>query len=94
MDRPWRFLTDAHADAFCREIAGEMVRLFGITEGEAVGRINRGWGHLHEFLPLAIHETPAYWASHMYFGADSFWWVGEDTRERLGLGPLVPQPYP
>ena len=95
MKTPWTFRTDTHSDAFCKRIASEMVRLFQITEEEAIGRINRGWGHLPEFLHIAYHETAEHWAHHMYFGHESYWWIlDERARERLGLGPLEPQSYP
>jgi hypothetical protein len=94
MERPWTFSTDTPADAFCREIAAEMVREFGIAEAEAVGRINRGWGHLTEFDPIAYHNLPRSWAHHFYYGPDSYWWIGDELkRERLGLGPLTPARY-
>jgi hypothetical protein len=95
MEKPWKFITDTHSDDFCRGIAAEMMRLFGITEAEAIGRINQGWGHLGEFHSIAYHKPAEYWAHHMYFGHDSYWWIRDEaTRKRLGLGPVEPLPYP
>jgi hypothetical protein len=69
--------------------------LFGITEAEASGRINQGWEHFGEFHSIAYHKPAEYWAHHMYFGHDSYWWIRDEaTRERLGLGPVGPLPYP
>lgn len=92
----WQFVTDAKSDAFCREIAAELVRLFGVSEAEAVGRINRGWRGLSIVgeLNIVYHETPDHWAHLMYFGPDSYWWITGGKREQLGLGPVVPLPYP
>ena len=95
MEKSWKFVTDTHADEFRREIAAELVRRFGISEDEAIGRINQQWGHLGEFLSIAYHETTEYWAHHLDFGHDSYWWIrDESTRTRLGLGPIEPLPYP
>lgn len=74
MSPPWSFTTDAKSHDFCRRIVAEMVRLFGVSEEEAVGRINRGWrgqSLLGEF-DLIYHELPEYWAHVMYFGKDSY----------------------
>ena len=98
MQTPWRFQTDAELDSFCRGIAVEMVARFGIPEAEAIGRINRHWDG-HDFLGckygwLIYHETEEYWAHLVYLGNDSFWWIEGEKREQLGLGPVLPTPFP
>ena len=97
MELPWLFPTDAELAAFCCEIADELVTRFGISEEEAVGRINRDWRLRYCLGPhvyLAYHETPEYWAQEIYYGKDSRWWMAPEDRERLGLGPVEPLPYP
>jgi hypothetical protein len=96
MGTPWQFATDAKSDAFCREIAAEMVRKYGVSDEEAVGRINRGWRgqDILGEMNIVYHELPEYWAHVMYLGKDSYWWITGEKREQLGLGPVVPKPYP
>jgi hypothetical protein len=73
---------DRKALAFCRGIAEEMVRAFGIPRAEAVARINRQWsepdapGRVPRVwivgLDLVYHETEAFWAADIYYGHGSF----------------------
>ena len=63
---------DLQALTFCREIAAEMVRSYGISLDEAVARINRQWSDPGRSartpriwivgIDLVYHETPQYWA--------------------------------
>ena len=98
MESPWQFPTDARSDALCREIARDMVSQFGISMTEAIGRINRDWKDRNwlgsEWGVLVYHETADEWARDIYFGKETAWWVAEEHRDRLGLGPVVPKPYP
>jgi hypothetical protein len=95
VESPWEFATDAESDAFCREIVAELVRLFSVPAEEAVGRINRHWrGQAFIGADIVYHETPGYWAHVIYMGKDSAWWITGEKRERMGLGPVVPKPYP
>ena len=91
----WAFATDAESDAFCQEIVARIVRLFGISVEEAIGRINRLWRGI-PFLgeDIIYHETPDYWAHVMYYGKASSWWITGEERQRRGLDTLIPQPYP
>jgi hypothetical protein len=76
---------DRKALAFCRGIAEEMARAFGIPRAEAVARINRQWpepdapGRVPRVwivgLDLVYHETEAFWAADIYYGHGSFWWL-------------------
>jgi hypothetical protein len=76
---------DAEALGFCREIAEDMVTTFGITQQEAVARINRQWsdpatdGHTPRIwivgLDIVYHELPEYWAKTIYYGNDFYWWA-------------------
>ena len=82
------FETDAESRALCMEVLHELQRLFGISESEAVGRINRFWGGLQLIGPNhpIYHESPEYYAKTIYYGPEAPWWKGEDD--------LIPQPYP
>jgi hypothetical protein len=76
---------DAAALAFCRRVAAEMVTALGVSEDEAVARINRAWstpdagGRTPRIWiigrDIVYHETPSYWARTIYYGPDSFWWL-------------------
>jgi hypothetical protein len=94
MSTPWRFEVDARADAFCQEVASELMRLFGVSAEEAVGRINRHWsGQAITGEDIVYHETADYWAHVMYYGKESSWWITGEKRASKGLGPLTPKPY-
>jgi len=75
---------------YLEEIAREMILLFPITLDEARGRINRRFKDLQFLTELAVnvllHEEQDTWAKHIYYGRESFWWLGEDG--------LEPQPWP
>lgn len=75
---------DNEALAFCREVAEEMVRAYGISEDEAVARINRQWSDPGEDgvtpriwivgLDIVYHETAEFWAGLIYYGGEGRWW--------------------
>ena len=81
--------------SFCRQIADEMVTLFGIGQQEAVARVNRHWSVPGDSgrtprvwivgMAIAYHETPEFWAHDIYYGPDSRWWAPEPA-----LTPLPP----
>ena len=87
MSRRFLFQVDARGRAFCDRIADEMIRRFGISEDEALGRINELWRGV-DFEPqdLRYHETEEYWANDVYFGHGSLWWMNPPN--------LKPVPYP
>ena len=67
------FETDGQSAEFCEEIAWQMVGLFGITNEEAIGRINRDWCGL-KFVgsdDVIYHEDEIYWAKTIYYGKGS-----------------------
>jgi hypothetical protein len=85
------FGLDATDDAveYLREIAAAMVRLFGIGDAEAAGRIRdfwRGQAFRTEHALMALfHRSEEGWAKHIYYGGRPWWWDG----------PLPePAPYP
>ncbi len=96
METPWQFATNAKSDAYCREIVAEMVRLFELTEQEAVGRLNQHWRgqDILDEYDIVYHELPEHWAHVVYLGRDSYWWITGEKREELGLGPITPKPHP
>jgi hypothetical protein len=81
------FEMDDQSSAFCKEIAQQMVELFGITHEEAIGRINRDWGGLKIVgnVDVIYHEDETYWAKTIYYGKDSNWWLNPVS--------LKPRPY-
>ena len=89
------FKTDQKSETFCASVAREMVGRFGISESEAIRRIGRFWSHLSGIVgdqDVVYHEDESYWASTIYYGAGSFWWITGDERERRQLPPLSAQP--
>lgn len=89
---------DCNFDDFGREfldsIVDKMIELFGISEDEAVGRINRHWPGQGFFdieredkeYNMAYHELPHFWANSIYYTNDSLWWRPD--------GNVTPKPYP
>lgn len=84
----FEFETDAESQEFCEQIAADMVRRFGISLDEAVGRINRRWAGVPALgaESLLYHESVDHWANDIYYGHDSFWWNSPPD--------LKPQEYP
>jgi hypothetical protein len=85
------FHTDEEAYYFCREIIQVMMGDFGITEQEALSRLNYIWKGDHfeeEVVDIRYHEDPQYWAYHTYYGSSSEWW------NREGDPTLKPRPLP
>ena len=84
----FKFTTDEKSEEFCMLIVGKMVGLFGITEEEAIGRINRDWeGKEIVGMDIIYHEDEEYWAKSIYYGHDSAWWIKEGKEE------IKPRPY-
>ena len=84
---------DVAAMRFCRAIAAHMVRRFGISRREAIGRVNRLWSEPDARgvvprvwivgLDIAYHDTAAQWAAKIYFGGQPRWWDPEADLEPL-----------
>lgn len=78
--RKFDFPTTEEAYAYWCEIADRMVLYFGISENEAVGRINKVWGALNYMdemrVNLLMHETVEYWAKTTYY-CPGPWWKDE-----------------
>lgn len=87
MTRAYSFGVDVEARAFCDEILNAMARLHGVSEAEALGRINRQWGGLaFEKEDIRYHETAEFWASDILYGHGSYWWRHPPN--------LKPTPFP
>jgi hypothetical protein len=83
----FEFQATGESLALCEDIVGRMVDTFGISEHEALGRVNRQWrACTFEAFDIICHETDDFWANQIYFGNDSYWW-SEPAR-------LKPLPYP
>jgi hypothetical protein len=56
-----------------------MMRLFGVSQQEAEGRINREWKDkpLIGDVLLIYHRTTEYWAQRIYYEEDVLWWVDQ-----------------
>jgi len=86
---------DDYGLEFLNSITNKMIELFGITEDEAVGRINRRFSGQDFFDPerpekeinIAYHEDEYYWANTLYYGKDSFWWIRKGEK-------IAPIPFP
>jgi len=100
MEATWRIAGDAGARQFLDAIAQAQVDQFGITAEETRRRITRAWRLFADGSikgdsdppDLLFHETAEYWASTVYYGNDSFWWITGAAREAQGLPPLRPRP--
>ena len=71
------FITDAESESFCLMIAEEMMRIGGITEAEAIGRINRQWQGI-DFIgstDITYHRNPEHWAKTIFYTDDTLWWL-------------------
>lgn len=79
------FKTDAQGEAFSERVVQEMVRRFGISEAEAVSRVNDRWAKLEltEAQHPIYHEDEEHWAKDIYFGHESFWWLDEANAKPL-----------
>ena len=93
----FRFETDEQSVEYLRQAVEAMMKSFGITREEAIGRINQEWSHVRgvvgEFDEI-YRETPVYWANHFMFGKSQFWWIEGAKREKNKLPPLARLPYP
>lgn len=77
-------------DDYLNEAVEVMVRLFGISEDEAIGRIAQEFARWDlasdEDSGIVGHEEPEYWAHWAYYG-NVHWWLMEAEE-------LTPLPYP
>lgn len=85
--QPFAFNTTPESLVYCLSICQEMTRLFGISEAEAIRRMNQRWHHVGFVTPDEInnltHDVPDYWAKDIYYGHESMWW-----RDEVNCKPL------
>lgn len=80
----FQFETNEKSSKFCEAIALEMVRLFGISKEEAIGRLNLHWKDqpLLDDEDVIYHETEVFWANQIYFEDSPRWWTIPDPQPR------------
>ncbi len=83
----FRFATTPELDVYFGKVVDVMVRDFGVSREEAVGRVNRTFGD-HDVLgdTLLTHEWAKDTAYQIYYGPDQMYW-------KAGAA-LTPLPYP
>jgi hypothetical protein len=82
------FRTDAQSEQYCREIVTAMRRDCGVSEQEALQRINMLWaGHPFLGMDLRYHNMPETWAKHLFYGKEQLWWLDERGLQSLPLEP-------
>jgi hypothetical protein len=82
------FVTDTDSEAYCLKIVASLIRQFGITREEAIGRVNRAFLGQSLLGPMdwVYHEIPDDQARFIYYKSGVHWWLeGAD---------LSPSPYP
>jgi hypothetical protein len=79
------FPTCPETQALCEAIVAEMQRLFGLSEAEAITRINRHWTtqDLSDPQDVVLHEDEEYWTKTIYYGKNSSWWLDESKAKPL-----------
>lgn len=82
------FPIDSDSEAYCLETAQYMVVNFGISEEDAISRINEQWQHttLVGDNVLLFHYLPDYWAKFIYYGGND--WSNGDQRLYNALSKL------
>lgn len=83
----WTFPVSAKAQSYCEDIAEEMQNHFGISEKEAVDRINDFWSRndLTDDRDIMYHESPEFWAYHMYSDNQRWWTISKEE--------IIPRKY-
>src|ERR1700737_1101037 len=90
------FETDQESLEYLRLIIESMMRTFGTTPAECIGRMNQSWSHVPAVkgkFDEIYREMPSYWAQEFMYGHASFWWITGSDRESKGLPQLRPLPY-
>jgi hypothetical protein len=92
MANEFTFMTDVESAAFCRQIVQHMIRLFHISEEEALGRVNRHFKgqSIVGSDRMIYHQDEEYWAKAVYYTNDAMWW----SEHWLAEHELKPKPYP
>lgn len=87
-----KFKLSDQGKTLCLRVARDMVRLFGISRTEAIGRINKEWANSQAFLNsnLVFHEDSEELAKGIYYEDGTWWWVKEWMTENTPKA----KPYP
>lgn len=81
------FPTDEMGQAFCREVVEAMMLFFGITEKDAIERVNQHWQHTAiAGEHIVYHETPDHWAKWIFYG--KAYWKNSDHNAEAALSRL------
>ncbi|MEV0294519.1 hypothetical protein [Nocardia sp. NPDC050710] len=85
------FRTDDDSEEFFTAIAEEMVAVFGISEDEAIARINYQFdGQAMVGSDNVIYSEPEdFWARDLMYGHHTFWWRDEDAATPLPFPPTA-----
>ncbi|MFI6042299.1 hypothetical protein ACIA8C_11730 [Nocardia sp. NPDC051321] len=71
-----------------------MIAIFGISEDEAVVRINaRFVGQTLTGDDIIFHEEAGFWARDIMYGPESFWWNDEAAAKVIPLSALPQSIY-
>ena len=75
------------AKLYIDSIVVEMIKLFGISRDEALGRINRHWKGVsfedQQDIDGLTNELPDYWARRIYYGPNAKWWLDDQDIKPL-----------
>ena len=82
------FRTDAESEQYCHKIVTAMIRDCGVSEQEALQRINMFWARFPFLgMDLRYHDLPERWAKHLFYGKEQFWWLDERGLQSWPLEP-------
>ncbi|MFI6173521.1 hypothetical protein ACIBCN_42550 [Nocardia sp. NPDC051052] len=85
----FEFRVDKQAGQFIQSIVHEMMKIFGISEDEAVKRVNaRFCGQAFTGDDIIFHEGEDFWAKDIMYGGESAWWKNEADAKRIPLSDL------
>ncbi|MCR8843757.1 hypothetical protein NQ117_08660 [Paenibacillus sp. SC116] len=91
MDK-FKFISRKDSIKICELIVKEMINEFGISEEEAVGRMNELWqnterGPIDKDEDFLNYESSNSWAFIVYYGNNDQWWNKSKSQ-------MKPRPYP
>jgi hypothetical protein len=87
MKRDFAFATNDALEAYFEKVLAVLVADFGISEDEALGRINRSYGNYDVLAdPTLTHEWAKDTAYQIYYGPNQAYWKPGAILEKL--------PYP
>lgn len=79
-----QFDVNDDALAYVIEVMQAMQLVFGISEDEALGRVNRHWSgesfNTPERVDALTHELPEDMAKFIYYEPGTLWWIDDEPR--------------